>query len=80
MLARITNSWTVFTGLVFGIILLMISIRPDLQARPGNEQTPAEEIEVVGQILTGSCGAVLTYRMVRGLREQTESDRSKRDV
>jgi hypothetical protein len=80
MFERITNSWTVFIGMLFGIVLLMISVRPDLQARPGNERAPGEEIGVVAKILTGSCGAILTYRMVQGIREQTESDDTKRDV
>lgn len=78
MLDRITNSWTVFSGLLFGLILLMISIRPDLQVRPGHEQTPAEEIELAGQILTWSCGTLLTYRMARGAREAAIVGRSQR--
>ncbi|PRQ06814.1 hypothetical protein [Enhygromyxa salina] len=78
MFERITNSWTLFSGLLFGVILLMISIRPDLQARPGHEQTPAEEIKLAGQVLAMSCGSVLTYRMVRGARQQAHVGRSQR--
>ncbi|KIG12661.1 hypothetical protein DB30_01149 [Enhygromyxa salina] len=80
MFERITNSWTLFSGLLCGVILLMISVRPDLQPRPGHEQTPAHEIELAGKILSLSCGTVLTYRMVRGARQaaQGQVDRSQR--
>jgi hypothetical protein len=78
MFKRLLNSWTVFAGLVFGVLLLMISIRPDLQVRPGHEQTPANEIQLAGQIVTLTCGTVLAYRMVRDLRQQGQSDRSQR--
>ena len=76
MLKQLINSWTIFFVMVFGLFLLMVSARPELQPRPGREDAPAENIALVGHMLTWTTGSVLAYRMLRGTREQVRSNRS----
>jgi hypothetical protein len=76
MYKTLFDSWTIFFVMVFGLFLLMVSARPELQPRPGHEDAPGEKIELIGQILTWTTGSVLAYRMVRGTREQVRSNRS----
>lgn len=80
MLKTLTNSWNIFFVLVFGVILWMTSLRPELQSRPGRDDGPAEEIAFAGHLTTGTTGIVLTYRMVRGIRENSRAGRSDLDA
>lgn len=69
MLDKLNDTWTLFCGFALGLILLMVSLRPQLQARPGHEDAPGSKIAIAGHVLTWSTGAVLSYRMVRYVRE-----------
>lgn len=83
MLEKHLNSWTTFCGLAVGIVLLMLSVRPELQARPGHEDNaPGDKIAIAGHVLTWTTGTVLTYRMVRYVREanKRESAEGKPEV
>ncbi|HLT38639.1 MAG TPA: hypothetical protein VK034_20265 [Enhygromyxa sp.] len=73
------NTWTMSVGLTLGILLLMISIRPELQARPGSDDdSPGSKVAIAGHVLTWTTGAALTYRMVRSIqaanRETTDNN------
>jgi uncharacterized membrane protein len=74
MLKHFTNSWTMFCGTIVGIFLLMVSIRPELQAREGEEGGPAKKVAVAGHVLTWSTSSVLAYRMVRTIRKHGISE------
>jgi hypothetical protein len=73
MLAKLNNSWTLFLGLLVGIVLLMFSQRPDLQSRT-DDTGPGKTIAIFGHVLTWSSASVLGYRMVRGIREHGMSE------
>jgi hypothetical protein len=73
MLAKLTNNWTIFLGLIVGVFLLMFSVRPELQSRSG-ETGPGQKIAIVGHVLTWSAAGVLAYRMVRGIRNHGTSE------
>jgi hypothetical protein len=68
MLAKLTNTWTVFLGLMLGVFLLMFSQRPEMQSRRG-ETGPGNGIAITGHVLTWSAAGVLAYRMLRGIRQ-----------
>ncbi|MFO7566397.1 MAG: hypothetical protein R6X02_27390 [Enhygromyxa sp.] len=74
----LSNTWTVFWGLALGLILLMVSVRPELQPRPGHEDAPGSKIAVAGHVLSWTTGAVLGYRMVRGVREANKRELAAR--
>lgn len=74
MLKHLGNTWTLFFGLTLGVLLLMVSMRPELQARPGSSDAPGNKIAIAGHVLTWTTGTVLTYRMVRNVREANHRD------
>ena len=80
MLRRLVNSWTVFFVMVFGILLLMLSMRPDLQPRPGHPDAPAPTIELIGHVLTWTTGSVLAIRAIRDSRISARSQGPKSGV
>lgn len=71
---HLTNSWTLFCGTLLGLIMIMASMRPELQARTGEESGPGKPIAVAGHALTWSTGAVLVYRMVRSVANSGVSE------
>ena len=68
MLKHLSSSWTLFCGSLLGLFLLMISMRPELQARDG-EWGPGKPVAIAGHVLTWSTSGVLAFRMVRAIRK-----------
>ena len=69
------DTWTIFGVLVFGLLLLMISARPELQPRRGHEDAPGDQIAVVGSVLSLASGSLLGFRMVRSSRELARTNK-----
>ena len=69
MLKLLNNSWTLFCGTIVGIFLLMVSLRPELQSREGDDDGPAKKVAIAGHVLTWSTSGVLAYRMARNVRK-----------
>ena len=64
--------------MTFGLLLLLASLRPELQRRPGEDSAPASKVALAGHILTWTPGTILVYRMVRSViqhgRDEHPSD------
>ena len=69
------SNWTLFYIMTTGLVLLMVSARPELQRKPGEDSAPATVIAVTGHVLSWTPGAVLVYRMVRSALQQGREDR-----
>jgi len=75
MRKRSSVLWGVFYVLTLGIIVLMISARPELQPTPRHPDAIGPEIAIVGHILTWGPGAFLIARMVVATRVQIRGGR-----
>lgn len=69
MRKHLDNSWTMFSVLLIGIFLLMVSLRPELQERADGQDGPGKKIAIAGHVLTWSSSSVLAFQMVRTVRK-----------
>lgn len=70
MRERVSASWIWFFILTFGLLVLMVGARPELQPTRGREQAPGPTIEMVGHAITWSAGSVLVIRLARSTHAQ----------
>ncbi|HLT34769.1 MAG TPA: hypothetical protein VK034_00755 [Enhygromyxa sp.] len=66
--------------MTLGLVLVMVSARPELQRQPGKDSAPAPAIAVTGHVLSWTPGAVLVYRMVRGALQYAREERRSDDA
>jgi hypothetical protein len=72
------SSWSLFIIMTFGLIVLLVGQRPELQKSeegPG----PGKAVRVVGHSVTWGAAAALTGRMIRSARSSLEAEAGQRE-
>jgi hypothetical protein len=67
------SSWTLFIITTFGLILLLVAERPELQRDEGRTG-PGQAVQIVGHTITWGAASVLTVRMIRYARQRTKAE------
>jgi hypothetical protein len=62
------SSWTLFIITTFGLVLLLVAQRPQLQGEDGR-MGPGQVVGIVGHTITWGATAALTVRMIRSVRQ-----------